>query len=126
MLVAIRDETIARDGAISSPFVFPSSEARAGYISSVRKMWLLVLRNAGITDLTPHDLRHHFASVMASSGSSQALIAAMLAHASVASSARYVHAFKDAKREATERVAAIVMGADANNVVPMTKRIGGT
>jgi hypothetical protein len=50
------------------------------------------------------------------------LIAAMLAHANVASSHRYVHAFKDAKREATERVAATVMATKpADNVTPLKR-----
>jgi integrase len=119
MLVAIRDETIVRDGAVDK-FVFPS-DTKTGHISDLRKMWMSILRCTGITDLTPHDLRHHYASVMSSSGSSQALIAAMLAHASIASSARYVHAFRDAKREASERTARTILGgtSDPANVVPL-------
>jgi integrase len=88
MLVAIRDETIVRDGPVGK-FVFPS-DTKTGHISDLRKMWMSILRCTGITDLTPHDLRHHYASVMSSSGSSQALIAAMLAHASD-NSPRTVH-----------------------------------
>jgi integrase len=121
MLLAISDEITARDGALGT-FVFPS-DTKTGHIADVRKMWNTVLRRTVITDLTPHDLRHHFASVMSSSGSSQALIAAMLAHSSIASSHRYVHAFKDAKREASERTAATIMGgASDDNVVPLIKR----
>jgi integrase len=125
LLVAIRNETIARDGAVTSPFVFPSDTV-TGY-TDIRRMWLLIMRRTGITDLTPHDLRHHFASVLASSGSSVTLIAAMLAHASPASSHRYMHAFRDAKREATERVAATIMAPQEpaeTNVHPLHGKRG--
>jgi integrase len=122
LLLEIREETLKRDGGmIKSEFVFPS-DTKTGYIRDVRKMWLLVLRRAGITDLTPHDLRHHFASVMAASGASQALIAASLAHGSIASSLRYIHAFKDAKRQASKGVAASILGTDETGTVLPFKR----
>jgi integrase len=120
LLSAIREETLAR--AITSPFVFPSTVTKSGFIRDVRRMWHLILRRAGITDLRPHDLRHFFASVLASSGSSLPLVGSLLGHRSTASTARYARPFADARREASERAAQTIMGGSGDNVVPMIKR----
>jgi len=57
-------------------------------------------------------LRHHFASQLASSGSSLALIGKLLGHRSLASTSRYARFFQDEQHEASERAgAAIAWGA---------------
>jgi integrase len=123
LLSTIHEEALARDGAVTSPFVFPSTVTKSGFIRDVRRMWHLILRRAGITDLRPHDLRHFFASVLASSGSSLPLVGSLLGHRSTASTARYARPFADARREASERAAQTIMGGTSgDNVVPMVKR----
>ncbi|TIQ46805.1 MAG: DUF4102 domain-containing protein [Mesorhizobium sp.] len=60
--------------------------------------------------LTPsariHDLRHTYASVLASAGLSLPIIGALLGHSQPATTARYAHLMDDPLRQATERVAA--------------------
>jgi integrase len=56
-----------------------------------------------------HDLRHTYASVLASAGLSLPIIGALLGHSQPATTARYAHLMDDPLRVATERAGAIVM-----------------
>lgn len=55
-----------------------------------------------------HDLRHTYASVLASAGLSLPIIGALLGHSQPATTARYAHLLDDPLRQATERAGAIV------------------
>lgn len=57
-----------------------------------------------------HDLRHSYASILASAGLSLPVIGALLGHTQPATTARYAHLLDDPLRAATERVGAIVTG----------------
>ena len=73
-----------------------------------------------------HDLRHTFASILASAGLSLPVIGALLGHTQVATTARYAHLFDDPLREATERVGAVVTSAGNKGaeVVPIERGKG--
>jgi len=75
----------------------------------------------GITDVRVHDLRHTYASILASSGFSLPIIGALLGHTQAQTTARYAHLFDDPLREATARVGAVVQAAGEmrDNVVRM-------
>jgi integrase len=75
----------------------------------------------GLRDLRPHDLRHSYASILASSGSTLLEIGALLGHSQPATTARYSHLFSDPLRKATERVGEIIAGADkpSAQVIPI-------
>jgi site-specific recombinase XerD len=67
-----------------------------------------------------HDLRHTYASVLASAGLSLPVIGALLGHSQPATTARYSHLMDDPLRQATERVGAIVMSTtEGAEIVPM-------
>jgi integrase len=57
-----------------------------------------------------HDLRHTYASLLASSGLSLPVIGALLGHTQPATTARYAHLLDDPLRAATERVGAMISG----------------
>ena len=59
-----------------------------------------------------HDLRHSFASILASSGLSLPIIGALLGHTQTATTARYAHLLDDPLRAATERVGALVSAGE--------------
>src|SRR5262249_6397513 len=84
-LQLLRDLHKARRG----DFVFPSSRAGSGHSISMDYLWHRVCRDAGIKNLHIHDLRHHFASVLASSGASLPLIGQLLGHSQPQTTARY-------------------------------------
>jgi integrase len=111
----VRENSASRDA--ESPYVFPSSKGRTGHVAGFEKSWQTILKAAGITGLRIHDLRHSFASQLASSGASLPLIGALLGHSSPATTARYAHLFVDPQRAAVERVAAIVDGKPSAEVI---------
>jgi integrase len=94
-----------------SEFVFPS-DSETGHIQSIKKSWASLCKVAGISGLRVHDLRHNYASQVASSGlGSLPLIGALLGHSSPVTTARYSHLFDDPQRAATEKVGMIVAAA---------------
>ena len=94
----------------SSPWVFPADSA-SGHRVNVRKNWVVICEAAKITGLRIHDLRHSFASQLASGGASLPLIGALLGHSNPSTTARYAHLFDDPQRAAVERVGAVIAAA---------------
>jgi integrase len=119
LLMRIRDETIAKGGQVgATDYVFASAGNRTKHVVDIKMVWKRILRNAGIADLHLHDLRHHFASELASSGSSLPLIGALLGHRSTSSTQRYARLFQDAQREATERAGNVIAGIEPAKILP--------
>ena len=99
-----------KDQDLSERYVFPSR--RPGQpLQELHRAWKRVLKEAEIEDLRIHDLRHSYASILASAGLSLPIIGALLGHAQPSTTARYAHLFDDPLREATERVGAFVSSA---------------
>jgi integrase len=98
----------------ASPFLFPAQRRAkiAGegrdHLVELKGAWRAICKMAGISGVRLHDLRHTYASVLASSGLSLPIIGALLGHTQPATTARYAHLFDDPLRTATERLAAIV------------------
>lgn len=92
----------------------------------IKKTWASLCKAAGIAGVRIHDLRHTYASVLASSGLSLPIIGALLGHTQPSTTARYAHLFDDPLRIATERAAAIISGAndghEAAPVAPFRRR----
>jgi integrase len=91
-------------------FVFPS-DSESGHVVEIKRAWRTICKAAAITGLRVHDLRHSFASQLASGGASLPLIGALLGHSNPATTARYAHLFDDPQRSAVERVGAIITAA---------------
>jgi integrase len=91
-------------------FVFPGAGVR-GHVVAIKKGWASLCKAAGIKELRIHDLRHSFASQLASGGASLPLIGSMLGHADPATTARYSHLFQDPMRAAAEKVGAVIAAA---------------
>jgi integrase len=108
-----------RARGVVGKFVFPS-KSESGCRAVVDKAWKALCRDAEITGLRIHDLRHSFASQLASSGASLPLIGALLGHSQPSTTARYAHLFQDPQRAAVEGVGAIVVAAGRP-----TKKQGG-
>jgi integrase len=105
-------------------FVFPG-DSKQGHVIEIAKAWRTICEAAGITGLRVHDLRHNFASQLASDGASLPLIGALLGHSSPATTARYAHLFIDPQRAAVERVGVIVDNAGKDAVAPTPFKRGG-
>jgi integrase len=98
-------------GKESTPkYVFPGNGA-GGHRTTIKRNWRQITKAAGITGLRIHDLRHSFASQLASGGASLPLIGALLGHSSPVTTHRYAHLYDDPQRAAVERVGAEVDAA---------------
>ena len=88
----------------------------------LKHTWQSICRAAELKDLRFHDLRHVFASFLASSGHNLPLIGQLLGHSNPSTTARYAHLLLDPQRAATERVGEIITGAGkpSAEIVPMT------
>jgi len=104
----------------SSGVVFPGRNSD-GPVTDIKKSWRSLCETAGITGVRLHDLRHTYASVLASAGLSLPVIGALLGHTQPGTTARYAHLFDDPLRAATERVGAIMTGGDAAKIVAIRK-----
>jgi integrase len=109
ILARIRDEQIGRHRPLPE-FVF-SGAGQTGHVVEIKKAWRTICKAAGLADLRIHDLRHSFASEIASAGGSLPLIGALLGHSNPQTTARYTHLFRDPLREASERAGASIMAA---------------
>jgi integrase len=103
-----------------SDWVFPSSRGD-GHVINLKDDWARLMRAAAITGLRTHDLRHNFASQLASGGASLPFIGALLGHADPKTTHRYAHLFDDPLRAAVEKVGAIMSGAPAVEPTPLSK-----
>ncbi len=100
--------------------VFPGRNSEEP-LTDLKAFWARVCKAAKITGVRVHDLRHSYASILASHGYSLPMIGALLGHTQPATTARYAHLYDEPLREATERVGAVVTmnGDKGGEVVPI-------
>lgn len=120
-------------------FVFPGRRPGQA-LSEIKRCWLSVCRTAGLAKEAPvvgddgsvimnadgtlktkwtntirlHDLRHTYASLLASEGQSLPIIGALLGHTQPQTTARYAHLLDSSLRAATERVGDQIIGKPAS------------
>lgn len=70
----------------------------------IRRLWVRVLAETGITGRTFHSLRHACGHKLAKSGASQAMIMKYMGHRSLTASARYMHVGIEDKRRVAHEV----------------------
>ena len=87
-----------------NPWVIPGAKPGAR-LSDLFKPWSKVRARAGLDDVRLHDLRHSYASRALALGESLPVIAKLLGHAQIQTTARYTHLARDAVKDAATRVA---------------------
>jgi integrase len=97
-------------------FVFPGRDGET-HRTTIKRNWRQLTKAASIKNLRIHDLRHSFASELASGGASLPLIGALLGHSNPATTARYSHLYADPQRAAVERVGATYEAATKSETV---------
>ena len=113
LLKEIQQQQTAKQRTLGT-FVFPA-DSESGHTVDIKGFWGKLRRDAGIANIRMHDLRHSFASQLASSGKSLLMIGALLGHSDPSSTARYAHLFQDPQRAASEKVGAAIAAADKQN-----------
>ena len=92
--------------ATTGDYVFPGRDGKP--LTDVKRSWAALCKAAGLKDARLHDLRHTYASILASSGLSLPIIGALLGHTQTQTTARYSHLMDEVLRQATEQVAAAI------------------
>ena len=83
---------ILRDLPHLGDLVFPASMGADKPMRGFHKIWLRVAKHAVLgTDVTPHVLRHSFASIAADLGFSELTIAALIGHKKGSVTSKYAH-----------------------------------
>jgi integrase len=94
----------------TSKYVIPGHTS-SKYFAGLPKAWRRIARSAGLDHLTPHGLRHGFASVAADLGYAEPTIAALMGHATHTITGRYIHHLDSALIAAADSVSATIQGA---------------
>ncbi|WFE89893.1 site-specific integrase [Roseibium porphyridii] len=74
------------------------------------KHWRKILRDSPLADITPHVLRHSFASIANDLGFTESTIAALLGHAQGTITSRYIHSVDTALIMAADTIAGYIQG----------------
>ncbi len=119
-VVLLKGILAAADGGPASPWVFPG-HVPDGHLVDIKRPWKAIRKAANIADVRLHDLRHTYASILASAGASLPMIGALLGHTQPATTARYVHLFDDPLRKMADEVGHVVTGTKPAEVVPIRK-----
>lgn len=108
----------------TTEWLFPTP--RGGrHRTDIYDAWKALRKAADIPDVRTHDLRHTYASVLASSGLSLPIIGQLLGHTTAQTTLRYSHLLDDPLRVATEHASAVLTGTKPADVVPLSDRRRG-
>jgi site-specific recombinase XerD len=105
----------------NSPFFFPADWGDGHFIGDVRVLDRLC-EKAQLADVTPHTLRHTFASLAGDLGFSELTIAALLWHSARGVTQRYIH-IDEALRMTADRVAADMADILDGRTIPARGRV---
>jgi integrase len=100
-------------------WIFPARGG--GHRLHVNEAWIKARKAAKLEGVHLHDLRHAYASILASAGLSLPVIGALLGHSTPTTTHRYAHLFDDPLRQATERASAIITGKAPAEIVPLKR-----
>jgi len=84
---------VMRNLSRSGHLVFPATRGAGDVVmSGFKKLWKRIAKLGGLSpDVTPHVLRHSFASLAADLGYSEPVIAALVGHQGRSTTSRYLH-----------------------------------
>jgi integrase len=89
--------------------LFPGRDGRP-HLADIRESWERICKAAKLADLHIHDLRHSYASQLASAGVGLHVIGALLGHTQASTTHRYAHLLDTPLRMATNRAGAVMAG----------------
>jgi integrase len=84
--------------SFADDYLFPGAD-RKQPLHSIKKSWTKILKRSGIERFRLHDLRHDYASVLASRGASLHEIGRQLGHTQMQTTMRYADLIRERQRE---------------------------
>jgi site-specific recombinase XerD len=103
----------------SSTHVFPGYTKSDQPVNNIAKFWADICKTAGLVECRMHDLRHSYASILASAGVPLYTIGALLGHTQPSTTARYAHLLTAPLQQATDRAGAVITAAENDKTVEM-------
>ncbi|KZL09071.1 tyrosine-type recombinase/integrase [Pseudovibrio sp. Ad26] len=89
-------------------------------VHEMRRYWQGILKQADISDVRIHDLRHTFASLLVSGGASLEVIGKLLGHTQMSTTQRYAHLMESPLRESVNAVAGYVKSKPSQHTQQVT------
>jgi integrase len=107
-------------------FVVPGRRSTKAF-SGLPKAWRRIMKKADLNHLTPHGLRHAYASLASDLGYAEPTIAALIGHAARTMTGRYIHHIDATLIAAADAVSACIAGAlnghgEDAEVIPLTRK----
>jgi integrase len=90
-------------------YVFPGQDDDNAF-GSFPNHWEKIFRNTSLADITPHVLRHSFASIANDLGFTEVTIAALIGHAKGSVTSKYIHTLDTALIMAADTISGYIQG----------------
>ncbi len=90
-------------------YVFPGKRIGAAF-GSFPKHWKQIFRKSLLSDVTPHVLRHSFASIANDLGFTEITIAALVGHSKGTMTSKYIHTLDTALIMAADTISGYIQG----------------
>jgi integrase len=97
-----------------SAHVFPGRWDKDQPLNNPAGFWAEICESAGLRDCRMHDLRHSYASFLASAGVPLYTIGALLGHTQPSTTARYSHLLIAPLQHATDQAGAVIAAAETH------------
>lgn len=91
-------------------YVFPGRRSEDGAIGNFPTLWKQMIEGSSLAGVTPHILRHSFASVANDLGFTEITIAALVGHSKGSVTSKYVHTLDTALIMAADTIAGYIDG----------------
>jgi integrase len=92
-----------------STYVFPG-QGEDNAFGSFSNHWKHIFEDSPLSDVTPHVLRHSFASIANDLGFTEVTIAALVGHAKGSVTSKYIHTLDTALIMAADRISGYIQG----------------
>ncbi len=101
--------------------MFPSDRRPGQPLEDIKNAWPTIMKRARIKDSRPHDLRHSYATILASANLSLPIIGKLLGHTQARTTEKYAHIPDDPLRQAAEKIVGAIVkaGKASDNVVSL-------
>lgn len=94
----------------SGSYVFPGPRAEDAAFGGFANHWRQIFRKSPLSDVTPHVLRHSFASIANDLGFTEVTIAALVGHSNGSVTSKYIHTLDTALIMAADTIAGYIQG----------------
>lgn len=108
-LTVLREQRVIAE-QLESEFIFPG-RSKGKHMINLRKPWMAVCKEAGISGVRLHDLRHTAASIAVGQGVSLPVIGRLLGHTQAQTTLRYAHVDNDPALAAANLIGEALSGS---------------